>query len=192
MMSDLSTPFEVHPHAFLMGAMQFRRAADMVYFREPAKEWIAPVQSPVYVLYAHVIELALKGFLRSAGVPTKKLATKAFGHDVAALYKRALELGLTPPADLAPHFSAVTRLTTRSNVDQAHRYWTAKNTIAPRGNWLRSVAHALADLAATRITEAERHGTFRSPISWGERGSRIDGPEHFNLPPLPEPPADSA
>jgi hypothetical protein len=69
------------------GALMYAAAADAVNDRLP---------NAVHVL-SHLlgmsIELALKAYLRHHGTPVKELI--ALGHDLAALYNRALQLGLT-------------------------------------------------------------------------------------------------
>ena len=180
---------DVHPMLFHLGAVRFMQAADELYALEHSREWIGPVQTPIYVLYAHAIELALKAFLRKSGIATEELGQHPFKHNVAALYKRAVELGLDPPAELARHFEEVCRLTHKSNKRQAHRYWIAETTEAPRANWLRAVAHGIAETVASRMVgsvPASEPGA--APQAFGQRGTRFFGPEHFDLPALPEPP----
>jgi hypothetical protein len=115
---------DVHPMLFHIGAARYLRAADDLYALEHDGEWIGNVQEPVYLLYAHVIELSIKAFLRGAGLSSTELAGRDLGHNLVALYAKAVECGLSPPADLAPHFEVVIRLTKSSNLDgaQAHRY----------------------------------------------------------------------
>jgi hypothetical protein len=50
-------------------------------------------ETPHYILVMHAIELSLKAFLMKNGVDEKKL--KSIGHDLNALYKVAVELGLS-------------------------------------------------------------------------------------------------
>jgi HEPN domain-containing protein len=44
---------------------------------------------PAYYLWGHSIELSLKAFLFSRGVPLRKLASRNFGHDLEALLEEA-------------------------------------------------------------------------------------------------------
>jgi hypothetical protein len=180
---------EVHPMLFHLGAVRFKQAADELYALEHSREWIGPVQTPIYVLYAHAIELALKAYLRKANVATAELGKHPYGHNVAALYAKAVELGLDPPPELAKHFEEVCRLTHKSNKCHAHRYWIAENTETPRANWLRAVTHGIVETVATRmigVVPASEPGAV--PQSFGQRGTTIFDPEHFGLQALPEPP----
>jgi hypothetical protein len=53
---------------------------------------ISPV--PAYFLAHHGIELTLKAYLRSKDVSLRQLASKTYGHDLHASYRKSKELGL--------------------------------------------------------------------------------------------------
>jgi len=178
---------EIHPILFQDGAARFLRAADEMYAFEHSKEWIGTVQEPVYVLYAHAIELALKAFLRMKNVSTSELAKKPLAHDLLALYQRAVQLKLDPLPDVAKHFEVVLPLMKGSIDIHAYRYWTAETTDAPKANWLRSVAHEMNSTVASRLVgfvAVSEPGA--PPEPFGHRGTRLFGPEHFGLRALPE------
>jgi hypothetical protein len=52
-----------------------------------------PNETPHYILVMHAVELALKAFLMKKGVGENKL--KSIGHNLNALYKEAVDLGLS-------------------------------------------------------------------------------------------------
>lgn len=53
---------------------------------------ISPV--PAYFLAHHGIELTLKAYLRSKNMSLRQLASKTYGHDLHASYRKSKELGL--------------------------------------------------------------------------------------------------
>jgi len=186
MMSDAVDAEEVTPFTFNLGAMRFLQDADDL-FRIRQSDVLHPTQEPVYVLYAHAVELVLKAYLRAAGVPTATLV-KTFGHDVGELYDDAIRRGLDPLPEHAPHFDVVLHLTTESNRDQTLRYWTSATTRAPEITWLRKVAHYLVDHVAARLSAMLPSLGKQSSL----RKSEMFGPRQFGLPDLPEPPYRSA
>jgi hypothetical protein len=173
---------EIDPVVFHFGAVRFLIAGDDLYgTRQPPPN---PSQQPIYVMYAHSLELALKAYLRHVGVSTATLV-KTFGHNIGRLYDEANARGLDPLPEHARHFEAVAQLTTESNVDQSLRYWTPGMTQAPRIEWLRTVAHLLVSHVGARLGAGRPPGT----TTWhGRRASEMFGPEHYNLPELPAPP----
>jgi hypothetical protein len=72
---------------FLRDALEFRDAAVRLYDRKPF------LFHPTFYCVLHSIELALKAHLAYAGFSQRKLASKTFGHDLAALLKAATSEG---------------------------------------------------------------------------------------------------
>jgi hypothetical protein len=58
------------------------------------KEYALVSPIPAYFLLTHALELTLKAYLRHAGLTVEQLGSKDLGHDLAALYAKARELGL--------------------------------------------------------------------------------------------------
>ena len=50
---------------------------------------------PIRFLYSHAFELFFKAFLSLEGMTVADLSKKKFGHNLAALYKKCKELGLS-------------------------------------------------------------------------------------------------
>jgi hypothetical protein len=46
-------------------------------------------------IYSHALELALKAYLRSKGVTSNQLASRAFGHSLQVLWDTCVDQGLT-------------------------------------------------------------------------------------------------
>lgn len=57
----------------------------------PRGRWIS---WPRYFLLCHAVEMALKSFLASRGVPVERLEQKNYGHKIDRLVKRAIRKGL--------------------------------------------------------------------------------------------------
>lgn len=92
----LTTPIGLVRYAF--DFMEAARAADDKMGRKKGFEIIAPV--PVMFLVGQSVELTLKAFLLSRGVPLNKLR-KDYGHNLHRALRKAKELGLFPIAPLA-------------------------------------------------------------------------------------------
>jgi len=86
----------VGPLALLAYARHFFSAAQSL----PANgDRVSPV---AYYLFCHSIELALKAFLRTKGVPVQDLRSqRRFGHDLERLLDRGIDLGLLTVAHLS-------------------------------------------------------------------------------------------
>lgn len=67
-------------------------AADKTVGEQPGYEIHAPV--PIMYLVGHAIELSLKAYLASKGVPLDDLASRTYGHDLEACFNKAVQLNL--------------------------------------------------------------------------------------------------
>src|SRR5579864_9564012 len=83
-MAATTPTHEIEPMAFINGASRFFWAAEEL--QKLLKPVPDPNDDPVYLLMAHSIELALKGYLRLQGVPTATLA-RQYGHNLQDLLK---------------------------------------------------------------------------------------------------------
>jgi hypothetical protein len=77
--------------AFWRRSKEFFEAANLV--AEAAGD---RVSIPAYYLWGHSIELSLKVFLISHGVSLRELKSKNLGHNLTALWRKAVSLGLEP------------------------------------------------------------------------------------------------
>ena len=91
-MAGTTAPSEIEPMAFINGALRFVWAADEL--RKLLKPGNDPNDDPVYLLMAHAIELALKGFLRLHGFSTATLSQRPYGHNLRELYQQSEQLGI--------------------------------------------------------------------------------------------------
>lgn len=86
MTDDRTTPVGLfnYAHSYASSAAALREA----------KVKASHADSPIRFLYYHAIELYLKSFLLTNGVALEKLRSKAFGHNLQRLLKKAIALGL--------------------------------------------------------------------------------------------------
>jgi hypothetical protein len=76
-------------------AYEYIEAAQVVDAHIGAREeysFVSPI--PAYFLASHGIELTLKAFLRHNGVTARQLASRTYGHDLNACFRKAKELDL--------------------------------------------------------------------------------------------------
>jgi hypothetical protein len=81
-------------HDFLRHAVEFHDAAVRLHERRPF------LFHPTFYCVLHSIELALKAHLAHAGFARSKLASKALGHNLAALLKAASDAGTLDASSL--------------------------------------------------------------------------------------------
>src|SRR6476660_4779149 len=108
--------------AVLNGAKRFCMAADLLLSTPQA----ASVNDPIYVLYFHATELALKAFLRSGGEKTAALKN-VWKHNLEKLYAEALARGLAPDTATALDLTNVVYLLHAGNKGEAFRYFTLES-----------------------------------------------------------------
>ena len=138
---------DVLPAAFLNGAKQYCDAADILL--SAARETVTSLD-PVYMLYFHAAELALKAFLAFRGEKTKVLKT-GFRHDLGKLYNQALVRGLAPEATHSQDIQNVISLLDSANLNEALRYFTWRSRAMPEITWAGEVVNQLIRLVENRI-----------------------------------------
>ena len=102
---DRTTPVGLarYAHDFYDAAL----AADDKLGMKKGYEIIAPI--PVMFLVGQALELALKAYLLSRGVPLRKLRSK-YGHDLHRALRKAKELGLLEIVDLSDEDESTVKL----------------------------------------------------------------------------------
>lgn len=106
-------------------------------------------ESPLYFLYTHAIELALKAFIRSHGSSTPRT------HDLNSLIQKCRQQGLPAPHDL----TNVIELLESENSVQGFRYFAFVSTSKPEISFLREVVDSLiVNVAETlKLRPVENH-----------------------------------
>ncbi len=128
--------------AFLNLARQYQKAASRLLTSvesEKKGSQIVPLSDPIYFLYFHTVELALKAFLRFHG---QDVPRGQEGHDIVELHRQCQSLGLRLSAD--PHgLQNIVTLLASGNDDHGFRYFNLKSSALPDLPWTRDVVDSL-------------------------------------------------
>lgn len=136
---------EVVPAAFINGALTYQAAGDVLcnvlYDQTKNHHGL----DPLYTLYFHAVELALKGLLRAHGRTTGDLFDMK--HDLPKLYaeceKRLTGLDATARRSIRDVIS----LLDHGNKDQGFRYYSPKGRGMPELSWTREVVQIVVQAA---------------------------------------------
>ncbi|WP_440534247.1 hypothetical protein [Variovorax sp. YR566] len=101
---------------------------------------------PAFFLAYHGIELSLKAYLRYRGLSPRALASKAYGHDLHACYRKAKELGLLEVFKEHPNDRHALHLLADLNVNHGLRYIKTGAKVFP--SW------SIVDPLAVRLHQA--------------------------------------
>ncbi|WP_322514622.1 hypothetical protein SR870_16485 [Rhodopseudomonas palustris] len=82
------------PIAILLSAESFLKSAQHLRNGTVSGNLKLRFEMPVYYLYSHAIELALKSFLRTKGFDMKQLSSRKYGHQLNVLWDECLKHGL--------------------------------------------------------------------------------------------------
>jgi hypothetical protein len=125
----------IHPKAFLNMARDYADAANELFMIVDARPKIQgyPLSSPLYLLYSHAAELALKAFLRAKNVPTPKT------HELAKLYAKCRDLGLVIGPQDTFQIGNIVSLLDSGNKDHGFRYFNLESCTTPDLSWVREV-----------------------------------------------------
>ena len=163
-MAKKNTGPDAHPRAFVNMANEYYTAANTLLELSEQRSKKVNRQSefsdPIYFLYCHAIELALKAYLLSQKVPIAGTYRRR-GHPVLKLYEECRELGLiVGPDDRVEIGNIVDLLDTEL---QSFRYFSIQSRELPALAWTRKAVGALLDVVAACVEQ-------RFP------GSNIPGP----------------
>ena len=130
---------------FFRFGRQYQKAANLLYEADKTLTF------PIYFLYSHAIELALKAFLRAANlsVVTDK---KRKHHQIAALYAECKSLGLGIGPDDPTNINNIVALLEGANEDQGLRYANAKGFSIPDLSWTRDTVEELFSAIEPSVT----------------------------------------
>jgi hypothetical protein len=157
---------DIHFAAYLNGARDFCLAADkLLGCHNPAES----DGSPIYFLYSHAAELALKSFLTFKGEKTNALKKK-WGHDLEKLFADAKGRGLSPPTVEVINFGNVISLLKDGNKNEGFRYFTLKPGNKPDLEWAGKIVNQLLALVEkqTGYTKGPPGPAVAGSIIWSE------------------------
>jgi HEPN domain-containing protein len=126
--------------AFLSRARQYHLAATTLL---PLYQ---QVESPLYFLFTHALELALKAYLRSHGLPTPRGPQ---GHALRDLLEQCYRNGLQVGCDL----QNVVQLLESENSRHGFRYFLFEGTARPEINYLREVVDELMQVIEEEVSK---------------------------------------
>jgi HEPN domain-containing protein len=136
--------------AFLNRARQYQKAASRLLDSvqsETEEGNLVPLSDPIYFLFFHTVELALKAVLRFHGetVPRGRA-----GHDIVELHRRCHALGLRLKGD--PYdLQNIVGLLASGNNDHGFRYWSLSSGAIPDLSWTRDVVNALIQVVREQV-----------------------------------------
>lgn len=135
-MSPKTLQETVSPMAFLNRACEYADAANELFRVADARPKIQgrylQLSSPLYFLYGHAAELALKAFLRAKNIST-------WGHSWADLYTRCHALGLVTNPSNGFEIGSIVSLLENWNKDQGFRYFVSSSGPMPELPLVRDV-----------------------------------------------------
>ena len=161
--------------AFLNDAKQYRLAGSrLLAFR-------ADIESPIYFLYAHSLELSLKAFLRAHDQAAPRGAA---GHDLRSLLEKCQRLGLHVNLDLLN----VVELLRQESMKHGFRYFRFESTTRPELDFLATVADELLLRVEKEVASRPWKGknSAVAKLSVGkpvDKPSRRHPPDYFQGPP---------
>jgi hypothetical protein len=134
---------DVSAMAFFNFAREYHSAANQLFDSRPS------LRNPIYFLYFHTVELALKAFLRSLSIQI--LGTERRSHNLTKLYEECRSLGLTVgPADRF-EVGNIVPLLDAGNEYQGFRYFNLKSGSMPSLSWTREVVEQLMLAVETHL-----------------------------------------
>src|ERR1700686_5386048 len=126
--TTMAPPADEHAVSFLGFAGQYQKAANLVCDSDKT------LGMPIYFMYAHAIELALKAYLRAANVPIVA-DKKRKHHKITELFKECQALGLKVGAGDDADVGNVVDLLEGANEEQGLRYFRMKSSSYPDMAW---------------------------------------------------------
>jgi HEPN domain-containing protein len=142
-------PLSNEAKASYLMALRYLGAANKLYSLslpsgKPAYLW--PWSNPIYFLYYHAIELALKAYLRSFNIDVKPT------HKITKLYRQALRRGLRIRADDLTGIANVVSLLDSNIEGKGFRYFYPSSAAnLPELSWTRREANQLMGVVGRRL-----------------------------------------
>jgi HEPN domain-containing protein len=149
-----TTPPDIQAMAFLNGARQYQKAASRLLDSvqsETEEGNLVPLRDPIYFLFFHTVELALKAVLRFHGETVPR------GHNIVELHRRCHALGLRLKGD--PYdLQNVVSLLASGNDDHGFRYWSLSSGAIPDLSWTRDVVNSLIQVVRKQVDDGAPPG----------------------------------
>lgn len=138
---------ETLPGAFLAGARRYILAADTLVAARVDKRLDV---DPIYMLYFHSAELALKAYLAQCGEKTSDLK-RQWKHNLVKMYEEARRRGLVVGVDTHSNIISVLSLLHGGNRGEGFRYFSWQSRAVPDLEWVGPVLQKLIALVAVHV-----------------------------------------
>jgi HEPN domain-containing protein len=155
-------PQPVHARAFLNMAYEYAEAAHELFIladtRPKIHGWL-PLRSPLYLLYSHAAELALKAFLRAKNMPIPKT------HELAKLYAESRRLGLVIGPRDRFEIGNIVSLLDSGNKYQGFRYFNLESGATADLSWVHEVIPELMRAVEPYVPDNIAPGVRVCPVT---------------------------
>lgn len=150
-MSTKQSPLASDEHAvsFFGFAQQYQKAANLLW------DFDKTLTTPIYFLYAHAIELALKAYLRSFNIPIVA-DKKRKHHKITQLYAECRTLGLRIGPDDFFDIGNIVEMLEGANEEQGLRYFKMKGSSFPDLSWTRDTVAKLLQAVEPAVEEKRK------------------------------------
>ena len=157
--------------AFLNMARDYADAANepfMIAHARPKIQGHLPLSSPLYFLYTHAAELALKAFLGAKNIPIHER------HEFVKLYEKCHSLGLViGPRDRFEIGNIVSLLESGNN-KQGFRYFNLESCSMPELSWVREVIAELIRAVEPHVQSNTAPGGAKIIVTFGKPRPKAD------------------
>jgi hypothetical protein len=135
----MSSSSKLLPMELFEGALAYQTSADMLHERLPAQPRIGlPLSDPVYFLYHHAVELALRACLA-----TSNLRTKETEHNIVALFEQCRRAKLLGVTDEHSEMQELIGLLHGKDKGHSYRYYKRARDFVPELPWVQEVVRQL-------------------------------------------------
>jgi hypothetical protein len=150
-MSTKPTPPVADEHAvsFFGFAQQYQKAANLLHESDNT------LSTPIYFLFEHAIELALKAYLRSSDIPIVA-DKKRKHHKITQLYAECGAPGLRIGPDDFFDIGNIVEMLEGANEEQGLRYFKMKGSTFPDLSWTRDTVAKLLQAVEPAVEEKRK------------------------------------
>jgi hypothetical protein len=159
---------EVPAASYISLASSYHDAASALFSVREQRIGTAPpnprdsLLDPIYFLYFHTVELALKAFIRAHG--REILGTPRASHKLTELYEECRTLGLVIGTDGQLEIGNIVSLLESGNKYQGFRYFNIPAGARPEVAWTREVVDALMRTVEPTIETLDHDQNAGKPV----------------------------
>lgn len=165
----------VHAVAFLNMAREYADAANELFMIADSRRKIhgqRSLSSPLYFLYSHAAELALKAFLRSKDVAIPKT------HELTEIYTQSRDLGLVIGPQGRIEIGNIVSFLDSGNKYQGFRYFNLESVTTADLSWVREVIAGLISAVEAHVAHVKDSigspGVAKVTVTFGKPKPKTD------------------